>query len=115
MINRQGMVEMLIEEFPGLEEDITDENWAGLVHLEASSFARYTQRQVDQGDKVELKRCFEVARKLVLEGDESIENAMHVSYLEHLNLRDGKIARSWALDLLPEPLSSGYSLIFTTE
>ena len=108
MIDREKMVELLIEEFPEIEEDITDETWAGLVHLEASSFARHTQKTVDNRDEAQLKKCYAIARRLVLEGDDSVKNAMHVSYLEHLNLRDGKIPRSWALELMPEPLITGY-------
>ena len=113
MIDRETMIEILIKELPDIEEDITDETWAGLTHLEISSFARYTQNQVDARDESELKRCFEIARTLMLEGDESIQNAMHVSYLEHLNLRDGKIRRNWALELMPGPLMSGYREIWS--
>jgi len=112
MIDRKTMVEILIREFPDIEEDITDETWAGLTHLETSSFARYTQYQVENRNESELKRCFEIARKLMLDGDESIQNAMHVSYLEHLNLKDGKVPRGWVLDLMPEPLSSAYRTIW---
>ena len=100
MIDRETMVEILIKEFPDIEADITDETWAGLTHLEVSSFARYTQHQIDNKDDSELIRCFEIARRLMLEGDDTLQNAMQVSFLEHLNLRDGKIPRRWALDMM---------------
>ena len=111
MINRAQMVALLIAEFPDIEDDITDETWVGLTHLEVSSFRRYTQAQIDDRNEAELERCFRVARKLMMDGDGEIENAMHVSYLEHLNLRDGKAPRSWAIALMPEPLQAGYQSI----
>jgi hypothetical protein len=51
-----------------------------------------------------VKKHFEFVRKADLTGDSTVQNAVGVSYLEHLNFRDGKRHRSWAWDLLPEPL-----------
>lgn len=112
MISRERLVEEIVEAFPSLESDIRDETWAGLLHLEVSSFSRYTQKQIDSGDRLELKRCFELARRFLLQGDDAVKNAMYVSYLEHLNLKDEKITRSWALSGMPEPLKEGYTAIW---
>jgi hypothetical protein len=104
MIDRQQFVEAVVAAFPSLEADMRDETWVGLVHLEASAFARYTQEQIDTENRVELKRCFEFARRFLLEGTDDLKNAIAVSYLEHLNLSDQKRNRSWALEEMPEVL-----------
>ena len=112
MIDRQQLVETVVEHFPSLEEDIRDETWAGLVHLEVSSFARYTQQQIDSGNRPELKRCFDFARQFILEGTEDVREAMAVSYVEHLNLRDQRKQRSWALEEMPEAIRRVYEELF---
>jgi len=112
MIDRQQLVETVVQQFPSLEEDIREETWVGLVHLEVSSFARYTQQQIDSGNRQELKRCFELARRFILEGTEDVKNAMGVSYVEHLNLRDQRRQRSWALEEMPEAVRRVYNEFF---
>ena len=107
MIDRRQMVEALIEAFPSLEEDIKDEVWTGLVYLEVGCFTKYTQERINSGDREELKRCFELARRFMLDGDPEVKNAMNVSYLEHLNLRNQKKMRSWAFEEMPEILKAG--------
>jgi hypothetical protein len=104
VIDRQQFVEAAVKAFPALEADIRDETWVGLVHLEVSAFARYTQQQIDAEDRIELKRCFEFARRVLLDGTPDLKNAMAVSYLEHLNMRDQRRSRSWALKEMPENL-----------
>jgi hypothetical protein len=113
MIDRHQLVETVVQHFPAIEADIRDETWAGLLHLEVSSFARYTQQQIDSGNREELKRCFELARRFLLEGDDDVKNAMGVSYLEHLNLRDQRKPRSWALDEMPEIVRQWYRSIMS--
>ena len=112
MIDRQQLVEAVVQHFPSIEADIRDETWVGLVHLEVSSFARYTQQQIDAGNRKELKRCFELARRFILEGTEDVKNAMGVSYVEHLNLRDQQTERSWALNEMPKPVRRIYEVFF---
>ena len=89
-------------EFPELSS-ILDED-AGLFYLQVGSLARCTQAAIDDGHREEVKRQFEFVRKADLAGDREVQNALGVSYLEHLNFQDGKRHRSWAWDLLPEPL-----------
>ena len=112
MIAREQLVTEVVQAFPSIESDIRDDTWAGLLHLEVSSFARYTQKQLDCGNRVELRRCFELALRFLLEGDDAVRNAMYASYLEHLNLKDEQTTRSWALEEMPDPLKKGYTSIW---
>jgi hypothetical protein len=111
MIDRHQFVEEAVMAFPQLESDIRDPTWVGLVHLEVSAFARYTQQQIDGEHSAELKRCFELARRALLEGTPDLKNAIGVSYLEHLNLRDQKRKRSWALEVMPNVLRAEFEAV----
>jgi hypothetical protein len=44
------------------------------------------------GDRAEVAKHFEFVRRADLAGDSEVQNALGVSYLEHLNFRDGKSA-----------------------
>jgi hypothetical protein len=89
-------------EFPELASELDDD--AGLFYLQVGSLARHTQAAIDDGDRVEVQKQFEFVRKADLAGDPEVQNAIGVSYLEHLNFQDRKRQRSWAWDILPEPL-----------
>lgn len=112
MINREQMAKLLIDEFPSIEEDITEDFLRGLAHLEVAVFARYTNAQIESHNESELARCFEVAHKLLVDGDDDLDNAIHVSYLELLDLDDRVTDRSWARRMMSEPLLSGYEAFF---
>jgi hypothetical protein len=111
VIDRQQFVEEAVKAFPEFESDIRDSTWAGLLHLEVSAFARYTQRQIDGEHHAELKRCFELARRALLEGTPDLKNAIAVSYLEHLDFSDQKRRRSWALGVMPEVLRAEFQAV----
>lgn len=67
--------------------------------------ARHTQAAIDAGDRAEVRRCFRFAESAAMNGDAAVSNAIGVSYLEHLILTDGKVARRWALAELPPRLA----------
>ena len=87
-----------------LTDELDDPIWMGLLHVETRCFARYTQSAIDSADRVRVASCFEFARTAWLHGDGEVQNALGVSYIEHLNFVDGKAFRSWAFDQLPEVL-----------
>jgi hypothetical protein len=92
------------EEFPELDSVIKEDE--GLFYLQVGSLVSYTQGAIDDGDSREVQRQFEFMRRAWLAGDNEVQNALGVAYLEHLNFQDGKQSRSWAWGLLPEPLKS---------
>jgi hypothetical protein len=91
-------------EFPELSSVLDDD--VGLVHLQVASLRRHTQAAIDGGDRARVETHFEFLRQAWLNGDWEVQNALGVSYLEHLNFQDGKRHRSWAWDLIPEPLKA---------
>jgi hypothetical protein len=110
-VDRADVVAILLKEFPTLANELTDETWAGLVHLEVGCFSYYTQQQIESGSRAELARCYWAATKFLMDGDDAVRNAIYVSFLEHLNFEDGKRPRRWAKDAMPPRLRAGYEEI----
>ena len=88
-------------DFPELTDELNDEVWRGLLHLETACLTRFVQSAIDRGDRRDVARCFEFARRWWMAGDGVVQNALGVSFIEHLDFNDGKVLRSWAFDLLP--------------
>ena len=105
--DQRSAIDSLFKEFPEVREEV-ESSMRGLFYLEMGCFARYVQRQIDTANLVELGRCYEWLRKLMLYGDEEVTNAVGVSILEHLVTRDGKTNRRWALEAMPTPLRQAY-------
>jgi hypothetical protein len=110
-VGRDDVVATLLAEFPNLVEELAEESLVGLLHLEVACFRRYTQTQVEDGNRRELDHCYRIATAFLMDGDEAVKNAIYVSYLEHLNFDDGKRPRQWAKAAMPARLSAGYAEI----
>src|SRR5262249_27867773 len=108
MIEREGVVAELNARFRELADDLADETWAGLLHLEVGCFARYTQEQIEAANMHKLRECYECARRFFVEGSEAVRNAMYVSFLENLNFEDDKHKRAWAKAELPSELKRAH-------
>lgn len=73
----------LIPAFPALKEHIED--WEeDMIHLRMEEFARYTNNQVKDKNKVELMKCFEFQEERIELMDQDLDNALNVSYCESL-------------------------------
>jgi hypothetical protein len=93
--------------FPELRSTINENG--NLYYNSIGSFAKFTQEQIDSGDRIKLKLCYALARELMMNGNHDVINAIHVSYLEHLNFSDSKRNhRSYAMALMPPVLHAGY-------
>lgn len=95
-------MQALRQEFPDLVEELDEDD--GLVYLQTGTLARHTRHLIDSGARQEVAGVFEFARRWWIEGDDEVQNALGVAFVEHLNFHDGKAARRWAFDLLPAPL-----------
>ncbi len=97
-------LEQLVAEFPELREQVEEDS--GALHLQMASFARMTQTAIDAGDFETLRRQFMLADRFFRDAGPDLQNAFHVSYLEHLNLcgPHGQRAR----DLMSTALRKGW-------
>lgn len=68
----------------------------------------YTQAVIDEENASEVKKCFDLAYRLFRDADADLKNALYVSYLEHLNLEDGRARRAWARRLMSPLLQQGH-------
>lgn len=95
--------------FPELRSELN--TWYGLLHLEMHAFTDFTQKQIDGRERTQLTKCFEIADKCLRQGNAALQNALFVSFLEHLNFTDGQMQRHWAWDMMPSSLRQGYQWI----
>jgi hypothetical protein len=93
--------------FPELREELNAQY--GLLHLEMHAFCDFVQRLVDGRDEKKTLQAFQFAERLGRDGNNDLKNALAVSFLEHLNLNDAKVPRSWARALMPSSLAQQYA------
>lgn len=74
--------ELLLAEFPELRERVAD--YGGLDHLKMMEFAFFTEEASKRGEWKTVEKCLLLADKLLRFGDNAINNAVYVSYLEIL-------------------------------
>jgi len=108
-LHRSDFLKELKETFPSIRDDVSQQY--GLLHLEMHSFCYFTRAAIDKGEKNDVIRAFQIAEKYMRYGNSEMQNAVGVSYLEHLNFSDGKVRRSWAKCLLPPTVREAYDIL----
>ena len=74
------------------------------MHPQIGEFSRYAQAAIDRGDINVWSRVTEVFMELWQDCDDAVRNALNVSFLEHLNFKDGKVQRRWAYNVMPKTM-----------
>ena len=98
-VDRDRFIALMAERFPEVVADIDDCS-RGLLHLEMGTFAVATQAAIDAQDKEVVKRHFQFVDEILRDAAPEVENAVHVSYLEHLRFEGRKAAPTQARGLL---------------
>ena len=106
-VGHAEFVAALRERFPAVAADIDHDAEAGLLHLEMGAFLQHTLAFIRAGDQHGVTTCFAFADWLLQVGDDTVCNAVAVSYLEHLGFEGRKT--SWAKPLLSPRLSRVWS------
>jgi hypothetical protein len=109
LLGHKEFTPALIAAFPELQEEVEDEVFRGLLHLEMACFARYTQAAIDARLHERLSECYKFADRFFREADDELKNAFYVSYLENLSFSGpgGERAKS----LMPPMLLEGWNEI----
>lgn len=94
----------LRQRFPELAPALDQEEWRGLLHVETGRFAAFCREAIDAGDRDLVQKCYSFARRSAMDGTDEVQNAIGVSFIEHLNFQDGEVPRRWAYDVLPPRL-----------
>ena len=100
-IDGKEAVRRIERELPDLSAELHDDTWDGLLHLQIAVLCRRTQVAIDEGDRPLLLLICRLVVELLDSGGAEVVNALHVSFLEHLNLEDGKQRRRWAREAMP--------------
>lgn len=74
----------LVEQFPSVKEEVLDPFYEGLIHLQVARFADYTNHCIKVKKLDELQRILDFFRAVIDKVDSGTENALYVSFLEHL-------------------------------
>ncbi len=102
MIKSKEAIEKIEKEFPELSDELHDEINDGLLHLQISEFSHLTQKAIDNGNEIIFKKVCSMFCELFTAGEPELVNALNVSFLEHLNFKNGKKNRNWAYKAMPQ-------------
>jgi hypothetical protein len=94
----QDFERLVLAEFPSLRPDF--EEWKGLLDLQMMEFEIFTEKAAAAGQSEILERCLRLADLFIREGDKSLWNALHVSFLENLP-RQGDVYRTLRQKMSP--------------
>ena len=85
-LSQEEFLHCLIERFPSLKAELADEDYKGLIHLQVSVLARYTNKCLSSGQLDELQKVFDFFHQTIEKVDSATENALYVSFLEHIEM-----------------------------
>ena len=88
-------VRLVLDAFPELREEFEEDD--GLPHVQMGAFARFTQQAKGRGDWETYGQCAQLADRLWGCADEYLNNALYVSYLEHLDFEGPRGPKAWSL------------------
>lgn len=103
--DRSEFERLLAERFPAVAAEIDDFE-RGLLHMEMSVFARATCAAIDAGLKDEVQAHFAFVDELLTNVDSDLENAIYVSYLEDVFMREPDPRYDEARAMLPPRLQT---------
>ena len=107
-ISRDELLTLLAEQFPEIEEELFDEDYAGLIHLQIGLLANHTNENIEKARFDEIQRIFDFFSVVIEKLDSTTENAFYVSFLEHLNMDGNSEKEKQALKLLPNKFLPEY-------
>jgi hypothetical protein len=84
-ITADEFLKYLVKYFPKIREDVLDSSINGLIHLQILQLAQYINNSVNVKEFDELKRAINFFEVTVDKVDSVTENALYVSFLEHLD------------------------------
>lgn len=99
MISGEESLDIIEKEFPEVSEDLREDE--GLLHVQIGVFSHLVQSFIDSGSRDEFSRACTLFVELFASASPELENALNVSFLEHLNFTDGKNSRAWAYSAMP--------------
>ena len=84
-LSKAEFLTLLTETFPETREDVLDPDYDDLIHLQVGILANYANKCVEIKRFDELKKVFDFFEATEKKVDSDIENALYVSFLEHVD------------------------------
>ena len=110
-ISYPEFIGLLTQQFPVIADDVLDESYEDLPHLQVSFLAKYANHCLATNQLAEFGRTIHFFQQMVDKVDSLVENALYVSFLEYLEIggqsEQCKLARSL---LSPEQLETWVAL-----
>lgn len=82
----------LVGAFPEIEEEVTDEDYKGLIGLQIGCLTRFTQKAIDNNDLDMVTKSLNFVEDNIGKVEHKIENSLYISYLGKLNIIKGSKA-----------------------
>jgi hypothetical protein len=105
----QEFIAAALEELPEAREDV--EFVDGLPHLQIHVLADIAQRAKGAGDWDKYRQVLDLVDRFLPEADGELWNAIHVSFLEHLDFIGPRGTQAWKL--MSQRLQSAWKDIIT--
>ncbi len=102
LVDEAKFLAMALAEFPSLADEFGEDE--GLFHVQMGTFSNVAKEAIERGDYTTLQRCYKIADDAIKNATPNVENAVYVSFLEHLYF-EGSPYGAEAKRLLPPKLS----------
>ncbi|MGN8072816.1 hypothetical protein [Mucilaginibacter sp. SG564] len=103
-ISEKEFVNLLVNKFPEISEEVLDEDYEGLLTLQVSCFKRFTQESINNNDLQRVSLSFDFVNQMIDKVVQKVENALYISYLGHLIIPKGSNVEK----MLPHKLKKAY-------
>ena len=84
-----------VEELPQAREDV--ESFDGLPYIQIGCLAEIAQRAKGDGNWTKYQQVLNLVDRFLPEADDDLRNALHVSFLEHLDFIGPRGGQAWKL------------------
>lgn len=102
MYTNESTIALIESRFPELADDLHDEIVEGLLHPQMAVFSSLAQAAIDSGDLAVWGAVTDTFMELWQHCDDAVQNALNVSFLEHLDFKNQELLHQWAFDSMPE-------------
>ena len=75
----------MVDYFPETKNEVLDTDYVGLIHLQLGGLANYANKCIETKRFDELKKIFDFFEATVNKVHTTVENALYVSFLEHVD------------------------------
>jgi hypothetical protein len=105
LLHRSILLARLKSKFPELRAPLNE--WGGLLNLEISAWADFTQLAIQNEARDTVKKSFQIAHEFYVGGNRDLQGAISVSFLENLNFGNNR----WAWELLTRELKNALQVL----